>query len=190
MKHPSAHRAFLTILALNVLVYVLGFFVSAFPDALAMSVTDSWPMLAAHMVTCMFAHAGFWHIFGNMFFVTPFALYLEPKIGSTKFLAYWLLTGLGASTLFLATPALFGWTSCLGASGACFGIATLALAHVDEHRLWVYLALALMLLLTWPEYANTVMGFLLPSGVAHSAHLGGFLTALLIKSKDCGCSLQ
>ena len=48
------------------------------------------------LITYMFMHGGFSHIFFNMFAVWMFGSVLERTWGSTKFLTYYMLTGIGA----------------------------------------------------------------------------------------------
>jgi membrane associated rhomboid family serine protease len=58
------------------------------------------------LVTHLFMHANLGHIFSNMFALWMFGAILENFIGSKKFLNYYLLTGIGASLLFLGVQAI------------------------------------------------------------------------------------
>ncbi|RKD20250.1 rhomboid family intramembrane serine protease [Pelobium manganitolerans] len=58
------------------------------------------------LVTHLFMHANIGHIFSNMFALWMFGAVLENFMGSKKFLNYYLLTGIGASILFLGVQAL------------------------------------------------------------------------------------
>tara|TARA_Y100000768_G_scaffold315357_1_gene250293 strand:+ start:1949 stop:2728 length:780 start_codon:yes stop_codon:yes gene_type:complete len=51
-------------------------------------------------LTYMWIHAGFAHIFSNMFAVLVFAPILEKVWGSRKFFIYYLVTGVGAGILY------------------------------------------------------------------------------------------
>lgn len=53
------------------------------------------------IITYMFAHAGFSHMFFNMFAVFMFGRTLEAVWGPKKFLTYYLLTGIGAAIVQL-----------------------------------------------------------------------------------------
>ncbi|MBI1185628.1 rhomboid family intramembrane serine protease [bacterium] len=53
------------------------------------------------LVTHMFMHGGFGHIFGNMFALFIFGPMLEMRMGSKRFLTYYMITGLGAASLHL-----------------------------------------------------------------------------------------
>ena len=51
-------------------------------------------------LTYMWIHAGFGHLFSNMFAVTVFAPILERVWGSRKFFIFYLITGVGAGVLY------------------------------------------------------------------------------------------
>ena len=52
------------------------------------------------MLTYMWIHAGFGHLFSNMFAVLVFAPILEKVWGSRKFFIFYLITGIGAGILY------------------------------------------------------------------------------------------
>ncbi|AHM62002.1 rhomboid family protein [Flammeovirgaceae bacterium 311] len=56
---------------------------------------------AWQFVTYMFLHADLWHLFGNMIGLIIFGTWLEEVWGSSRFLQYYLITGLGAAILFM-----------------------------------------------------------------------------------------
>ena len=60
------------------------------------------------LVTHMFLHGDFWHIFGNMFAVWMFGSVLENLWGPTRFLLFYIICGLGAALMHL----LFFRSSC------------------------------------------------------------------------------
>ncbi|NDV69493.1 rhomboid family intramembrane serine protease [Dysgonomonas sp. 25] len=53
------------------------------------------------IITYMFMHGDFWHLFFNMFAVFMFGRVLESVWGSKRFLTYYLLTGIGAALIQL-----------------------------------------------------------------------------------------
>ncbi|MDR0824389.1 MAG: rhomboid family intramembrane serine protease [Prevotella sp.] len=55
------------------------------------------------IITSMFMHGSFGHVFFNMFAVYMFGRVLEMVWGPKKFLVYYLLTGIGAAALQLLT---------------------------------------------------------------------------------------
>ena len=54
---------------------------------------------AAQLITYMFMHAGFAHIFFNMFAVWMFGRILEQVWGPKRFLFYYLICGIGAGLI-------------------------------------------------------------------------------------------
>jgi membrane associated rhomboid family serine protease len=51
---------------------------------------------AAQLISYMFMHGGFNHIFFNMFALYMFGGVLEQTWGPKRFLTYYLITGIGA----------------------------------------------------------------------------------------------
>ena len=51
------------------------------------------------LITYMFMHASFMHIFFNMFAVFMFGRVLESEWGSKRFLTYYMITGMGAAVI-------------------------------------------------------------------------------------------
>lgn len=120
------------------------------------------------LVTSMFAHSGFNHLFYNMFALFLFGTILERIIGGRKFLAIYFSAGLLGS---LATLPLY--PASLGASGAIFGVmGTLA---VLRPRMVVYVSYVPMpmILASVVWVAIDLVGLFVPSGIANAAHLAG-----------------
>lgn len=61
---------------------------------------------AAQLITYMFMHAGFTHVFFNMFAVWMFGRILEQVWGPKRFLTYYLLCGIGAGLIQEAVTAI------------------------------------------------------------------------------------
>jgi membrane associated rhomboid family serine protease len=72
------------------LTRVLGLFLPGAPD-----------FKPLQLVTHMFMHANFSHIFFNMFALWMFGTAIENLIGGKRFLVYYLITGFGAAFLHL-----------------------------------------------------------------------------------------
>ena len=153
-------------------------------------------------LTYMFMHAGFKHLFFNMFALLMFGPVLEREWGATKFLTYYLVCGLGAALVqeCVWTMTLHGLMSdyptmaiqhlanqmvTIGASGAVFGI-LFAFG-------WLFPDVPMFLFfIPIPIRARTmVIGYavlellegLAPiqgDNVAHFAHLGGMLFGWLL----------
>ncbi|GAB3832252.1 rhomboid family intramembrane serine protease [Hymenobacter jeollabukensis] len=56
--------------------------------------------LPTQHLTYMFMHAGLGHLFGNMFGLFSFGPMLEMRWGPQRFLAFWLICGVGAGLLY------------------------------------------------------------------------------------------
>jgi membrane associated rhomboid family serine protease len=87
------------------------------------------------LVTYLFVHADFWHLFGNMLFLFCFGNAVNAKLGHLPFLGLYLLCGVFAGIGWLA----FGSDGPLvGASGAISGITGvfLILYPLNEIAVW------------------------------------------------------
>jgi membrane associated rhomboid family serine protease len=138
----------------------------------------------------MFLHGGFMHLAGNMLFLWIYGDNVEARLGRGKYLLWYLLCGAGAALFFMAgdraSPVpMFGAT---GASSGVLGFYFLWLPRNIVRLLWM-LPPFLMHVVEVP--ARLVLGVylfldnLLPyliaadrSGVAHGAHIGGFVAGI------------
>ena len=73
------------------------------------------------IVTYLFLHGGFGHLFWNMFSLWMFGCELERHWGSREFLKFFLITGMGAGVLSIVFQP-FSEIPTIGASGAIYGI--------------------------------------------------------------------
>lgn len=128
------------------------------------------------LVTYMFLHAGIGHIFFNMIGLYFFGTRVEARIGSNRFIALYLISGISGALLSL----VFGQSmvAIVGASGAVFGV-MLAFARYwphDKIYIWGVLPIEARVLVIITT-AIAIFGGLTGSrsGVADFAHLGGFV---------------
>lgn len=162
------------------------------------------------LITYMFMHGDFMHLFFNMFALYMFGRVLETVWGPKRFLTYYMVTGIGAgiiqqivqyiyfeTQLSMYQGVDFGmgavmpmaqylnmWTT-VGASGAIYGILLAFAMTFPNERLFVFP-------IPFPikaKYFVLIFGAIeLLSGlsprpgdnVAHFAHLGGMLFGLLL----------
>lgn len=139
------------------------------------------------LVTYIFLHGGFWHIFFNMLMLWMFGCALESYWGSREFLKFFLLTGAGGGVAsILMNP--FSQTVTIGASGAIFGIlmAYWLLFPNQYVLIWFlvpikvkYFVPALGLLNLYGAYQAYTSNNPLADNVAYLAHFGGALVAYL-----------
>jgi len=135
-------------------------------------------------VTYMFLHGGVSHIFFNMLTLWMFGMELEQMWGSRRFLAYYLLCGLGAGVIHSIVTMVMGTGApTLGASGAIMGV-MVAFGLVFPDRV-VFMgfffpmrARFAVLLFAGIDLYLGVVGS--TDGVAHFAHLGGALVGVIL----------
>ncbi|RSS57717.1 rhomboid family intramembrane serine protease [Streptomyces sp. WAC07061] len=125
------------------------------------------------LLTSVFLHVEWWHIFGNMLALWVIGGPLEAALGRVRYLALYLLSGLGGSALvyLLTAPN----TPTLGASGAVCGLlgATVVLARRLRYEMRpVLVTLGLMLLVTFVPFGGL--------SVSWQAHIGGLVTGALV----------
>lgn len=123
------------------------------------------------LLTSMFIHGGFWHIFANMFTLYFFGRYVHMLIGEGKFLIVYFLGGFlgGGLYLLMSNPLEIA----VGASGAIFAVA--GTLTVMRPRLTVFI---FPIPVPIPLWVAVIGGFILmsfASFVAWQAHLGGLV---------------
>lgn len=160
------------------------------------------------LITYMFLHGGFTHLFFNMFALWMFGCVIERLWGPKKFLFYYIICGIGAgltqeiaqfSELLIMNPQLsiadaFNlpprdtqllnlWRT-VGASGAVYAILLAFGMSFPEERIFIF-PLPVPIKAKWFVifYAAVELFMALGSsndGVAHMAHLGGMLFGFLL----------
>ncbi len=162
------------------------------------------------LITYMFLHGGFNHIFGNMLAVWVFGSMLENHWGAKRFLQFYLITGVGAGLLHLGVlyiemepiMAIFRSLSgpeqlelinapdfkvnvpTVGASGAVFGCLAGA-AYLFPNRI-IHINLIFPIKILWLAiiYGGIELMLAIKNSagdtVAHFAHLGGAVTGIII----------
>ena len=91
------------ILIINGIIFILSDFIglrSYIIESFGMRYFHSENFQPYQILTYMWVHGGFGHLFSNMFSVLIFAPILEKVWGSKKFLIYYLATGIGAGILY------------------------------------------------------------------------------------------
>lgn len=144
------------------------------------------------LFSSMFLHAGWDHILGNMLFLFVFGIHVERSMGALRYLVFYLVCGLGASLLEIATS-LGSNLPGLGASGAISGVLAGYLVLYPTSRIkalvpfgalyWTARVPAWIFIGLWFVY-QFVEGVLavgsVEGGVAYSAHIGGFIAGLIL----------
>jgi len=126
-------------------------------------------------LTYMFAHGGFWHILFNMIVLYFFGPRVEERLGSNRFIAMYLIAGFTGALFSVFTP----YVAILGASGAVFGVELAYARYWPRDKVFIWGVLPIEI--RWLVVATVVMSFFglggFEPGVAHLAHLGGFVGA-------------
>jgi membrane associated rhomboid family serine protease len=137
------------------------------------------------LLSFQFLHVGFMHLFFNLLTLWFFGKPVEERLGSHSFLKLYFISGavggLLQAGLGLLVPRYFGNIPTFGASaGICGIISAFALMEPEaEIRLWCVLPIKAKHLL-WFGGGVALFFTLVPSngGVAHAAHLGGYLAGI------------
>jgi len=92
----------------GILFFATYVFQSRFPitEWLALTYFESPKFKVWQLISHLFMHGNIGHLFSNMFALWIFGATVENFLGSKKFLQYYLLTGLGASILFMGVQYL------------------------------------------------------------------------------------
>jgi membrane associated rhomboid family serine protease len=151
-------------------------------EALALVSTDVQNGQIYRLFTYMFVHGGFAHIFFNMWGLYIFGSLLEARIGAARFFNLYVISGLCGAGLWM----LSNWDSsipCIGASGAVFGITIATAMFFPDMKIMLLLPPIPMKLKTFAIVFGILEVFFeltgTQRGVAHLAHLGGFLGGYL-----------
>lgn len=144
------------------------------------------------VLTSMFLHAGLVHLIGNMYFLYVFGDNVENRLGKFAYLYTYFVCGIGACFLqTMANPA--SNLPLIGASGAISGICALYMILFPWQKMKLQFFFLIFPLFAIPARAFIVVGLWFleqywmaattlttGGGVAFWAHVGGFLTGILM----------
>ncbi len=185
------------LIALNVIMFLLELsagegFIQQFAFIPA-RFSESPAAYAYTVLTAMFLHGGWMHLFGNMLFLWIFGDNVEDRLGRFQFLLFYLLTGIAATFAQYAIAPNSPIPN-VGASGAIAGVLGSYILMFPQSRVNVLMGRqvvampAVIVLGMWiavqlfsgmgsiaytDESANV-------GGVAYMAHIGGFAAGFLI----------
>ncbi|PSQ01150.1 rhomboid family intramembrane serine protease [Halobacteriales archaeon QS_4_70_19] len=178
-------------LAIMFVVFVLEFLVlatlgrDAFRDVFVL--TSAHPEYVWTWVTSVFSHSPktFFHIIGNGIVLYFFGPVVERRIGSRRFAALFLATGMIAGLSQITFGLLIGdpVSGVLGASGAIMAILGILTVLNPNLKVYLYFILPVPIWVLTLGYAGlSVFGALSTtnalSNVAHVAHLSGLVLGL------------
>lgn len=186
------------LLYLNVIMFVATlinrpFMIDTFSMAFPLATNFRWWQVVTHM----FMHDNFLHIFFNMYTLIMFGMVVERVLGTKKFIVFYLITGFGAVLLhtgveFLQVQGLLkqypgidpqtiynSIPNVLGASGAVYGVlVAFAMLYPEARLTLIFPPITLdakwwVLIFIGIELFTGITGTRM--GIAHFAHLGGAL---------------
>ncbi len=135
------------------------------------------------LVTYMFVHGGFWHLFMNMLMLFFFGPPLEDMWGGRDFLKYYFVAGLGGA----AFSFIFAYnTAVIGASAAILGVMLAFAMNWPDMPIYIWGILPIKakwlitILAAFNLYAANFGG----GGIAYFAHLGGLAAGFLYLKLD------
>ena len=143
------------------------------------------------IISSMFMHGGFMHLIGNMLYMWIYADNIEDSLGPKKFIIFYLLSGTGAamSQVLMDTHSQIPM---VGASGAIGGVLGAYLINHPNARVLVLIPFgffsqlikikALYVLGFWfvLQFINSSMISTQGGGVAYAAHIGGFISGMIL----------
>ena len=186
-RRGSGTSAVVVLILINVVAFLMQRSDPGFTDRFALTSLSVRDGEVWRMVTCMFLHANFWHIFFNMWMLFMFGKLLESRIGTPSFLLLYFISGIVGSVLYV----LVNWTSpigCIGASGAVVGLSIgTAMFYPNLQIMLLFppvpmkmktFAIVFVLLELFLEYSKVGQGSFF-GNIAHVAHLGGALGGYL-----------
>jgi len=143
------------------------------------------------LVTHMFMHASFSHIFFNMYALMLFGPLIEKRIGRKRFIWFYLIAGIIAGLAFIGFDHLkyfLGWDnvygSAVGASGAIMGVIGLVIMLLPQMKVLFFFVIPMSMRTAGFIFAaiDIIGMFNLNSSVANIAHLAGLACGLLYGS--------
>jgi membrane associated rhomboid family serine protease len=144
------------------------------------------------LITALFFHANFWHLFGNSIYLWVFGIFVEDKLGWKAYLFLYFLTGIAAGLIHGIMVGLFMrekiFVPSLGASGAISGIMGIYLYRCYYSKIKLLVSIFLPIRIQIPAVIILGIWFLqdfmggidsirgIYRNVGFWAHVGGFLS--------------
>ena len=146
-----------------------------------------------NVITSMFLHGSWMHLLGNMWFLWLFGNNIEDSMTRPRFVAFYLLSGLGAALAQVAANPM-SEIPMVGASGAISGVMGAYLVLFPRVRVWTLVPLGFFLhQMALPAWVMLIYWMFLQfvggvtsiaseqtGGVAFLAHIGGFAAGVVL----------
>lgn len=199
--NPSGRTPIVTwaLIAMNVVIFLSYYGLFSHPAELS-AFFHTWGVVPADitgggrltpLLTSMFLHGGILHIAGNMLFLYIFGDNLEDALGPGRYLMFYLGCGVAAALLQVAV-APQSTVPVVGASGAIAGVMGGYLLLYPKARVDILLVIVIFIrVITLPAWIMLAFWIGIQvvagasdlgssSGVAHWAHVGGFVAGYLL----------
>ncbi len=168
----------------------------SFEDTFGLHAYQSELFKPWQLVTHMFLHGNFGHIFGNMLALWMFGSILENMWGPKQFLLFYFLCGLGAAFLHLgimsyelmhASEAYYQAmvdVATIGASGAVFGILIAFVYLFPDTYIYIYFFIPMKAKWLGILYFSYELYYAIEGqpgdGIARWAHVGGAIVGFIL----------
>ncbi|WP_293446397.1 rhomboid family intramembrane serine protease [Persephonella sp.] len=193
---PTRTFPFLTVLLIGINVAVFLYEITLPPHLLkgfiysfGLLPVDILALRLDKVITSMFIHGGFAHLFGNMLFLWIFGNNVEDALGKVKFIIFYLISGLGAAVVQSIVSLTAGnpYLPMVGASGAISGILAAYIKLYPHAKVLTFIPPFFFMLFVLPAwffigywfFIQVLFAMVTPpgvGGVAWYAHIGGFIT--------------
>jgi len=178
--------ATISLIALNVFFYLCTIFnLDYYIDTFGFASNNLFDGRIFTVFTSMFLHGNLFHLIGNMWFLWVFGEALEAKLGSLKFLAFYLACGIGGAVVYslaMTDPSVIA----IGASGAISGVLGGYLVLLPKNKIKTFVPLiffisvpAVVYIFIWFLYQIFSLSSI-ETTVAYWGHIGGFITGMLL----------
>ena len=202
--NPTYSTPIITYFIIGICVFVFLLEISS-PNYKSGAIFYSWGVIPASLIhnlqlpdevyrvppiitlfTSMFMHGGFMHLIGNMLYMWIFADNIEDGLGKTKFIIFYLLSGIAAALtqVYMNTESTI---PLVGASGAIGGVLGAYIVNYPKAKVLVLIPLgffsqivrvpAIFVLGIWflLQFVSSALSGSSGGGVAYGAHIGGFV---------------
>ncbi|KUK49854.1 MAG: Rhomboid family protein [Parcubacteria bacterium 33_209] len=158
------------------------FFISPDVNFFGFSLENIWNGMLFTLITSLFLHGSFLHLLINMWFLWVFGINIEMRLGTFRFLLFYLLCGVAGSILFtLSTDAIV-----IGASSSIAGLLGGYLVLFPRNKIKallppVYLPAVIYIFIWFLLQIFSVSQ--MEISTAYLAHVGGFIAGIILIKK-------
>lgn len=145
-------------------------------------------------ITNIFMHGSIMHLVGNCWFLWIFGDNVEARMGSIKYLIFYLICGILASAAHIFTTST-PQVPVIGASGAIAGVMGAYLVFYPNAKIYTFVPILFFWFIPIPAFIFLIIWFVLQllngifeivkagsgvSNIAFWAHIGGFAAGIFI----------